>query len=134
VHLLSCRSSLTCSLYIILIKIGGRGVLHILILTSYLLCWIWPWCELKVSSGLGVVTPTSTMSSKPSTTLKITSPLRSTILPLALLASSTYYEKTFLFHFSLSYHAIILSFIILSSHGHSHGSHRSPNLSRDQIT
>jgi hypothetical protein len=82
---------LTCSLCVILIKIGGRGVLHLLllILTSYLLHWVWPWCKLKVSSGLGVVTPSSTMSSKPSTTLKITSSLRSIILSLALLASST---------------------------------------------
>jgi hypothetical protein len=44
------------------------------------------------------------------------------------------YEKTLLFHFyflitCLSY--LILSFI-LSSHGHSHRSHQSPNLSHDQ--
>jgi hypothetical protein len=80
---------LTCSLCIILIKIGGRGILHILILTSYLLHWIWPWCKLKVSSGLGVVTPSSTTFSKPSTTPKITSSLRCIILPLALLTSTT---------------------------------------------
>jgi hypothetical protein len=61
----------------------------LLILVSYLLRRVWPWCKLKVSSGLGVVTPTSTTSSKPSTTLKITSSSRSTIWSLALLASST---------------------------------------------
>jgi hypothetical protein len=61
----------------------------LLILTSYLLRRVWPWCELKVSSGLGVVTPTSTTSSKPSTTLKITSSSRCIKLPLALLASTT---------------------------------------------
>jgi hypothetical protein len=79
---------LTCSLCVILIKIGGRGVLHILILMSYLLHWIWPWCKLKISSRLGVVTPSSTTSSKPSTTLKITLSSRCIILPLALLASA----------------------------------------------
>jgi hypothetical protein len=88
--LLLCRSFLTCSLCITWIKIGGRGVLHVLILMSYLLRRVWPWCELEISSGLGVVTPSSTTSfSKPSATLKITLSSRSIILSLALLASST---------------------------------------------
>jgi hypothetical protein len=46
------------------------------------------------------------------------------------------YEKDTFILFSLSHRVLILSYLILSfilsSYGHSHGSHRSPNPSHDQ--